>query len=136
MKEYRLARLQELPGFTFHAHGYLRPAEAWSRLFDAGGPFDAVINLAARAGVRASVENPWVFVDTNMTGTLNLLEAVPPERHPQVHPGLHLQHLRQRRAPAHPRDGRQRPARCSRMRPARRAPRRCAMPTTSSTAST
>jgi nucleoside-diphosphate-sugar epimerase len=39
------------------------------------GPFDAVINLAARAGVRASVENPWSFVDTNLTGTVNLLEA-------------------------------------------------------------
>jgi nucleoside-diphosphate-sugar epimerase len=33
-----------------------------------------VINLAARAGVRPSVENPWVYVDTNTTGTLNLLE--------------------------------------------------------------
>ena len=36
--------------------------------------FDAVINLAARAGVRQSVQNPWVYVDTNVTGTLNLLE--------------------------------------------------------------
>jgi nucleoside-diphosphate-sugar epimerase len=36
--------------------------------------FAAVINLAARAGVRQSVENPWVYVDTNVTGTLNLLE--------------------------------------------------------------
>ena len=35
---------------------------------------DAVINLAARAGVRHSVENPWVYVNTNVTGTLNLLE--------------------------------------------------------------
>jgi nucleoside-diphosphate-sugar epimerase len=33
-----------------------------------------VINLAARAGVRKSVEDPWVYVDTNITGTLNLLE--------------------------------------------------------------
>jgi len=32
------------------------------------------MNLTARAGVRASVENPWVYVDTNITGTLNLLE--------------------------------------------------------------
>jgi UDP-glucuronate 4-epimerase len=39
-----------------------------------GRTFDAVINLAARAGVRQSVENPWVYVDTNITGTLNLLE--------------------------------------------------------------
>ena len=37
-------------------------------------PFDAVINLAARAGVRQSVENPWVYYETNVTGTLNLLE--------------------------------------------------------------
>jgi nucleoside-diphosphate-sugar epimerase len=36
--------------------------------------FEAVINLAARAGVRASTENPWVFVDTNVTGSLNMLE--------------------------------------------------------------
>jgi UDP-glucuronate 4-epimerase len=33
-----------------------------------------VIHLAARAGVRSSVENPWAFVETNVTGTLNLLE--------------------------------------------------------------
>lgn len=36
--------------------------------------FDVVINLAARAGVVQSVENPWVYIDTNVTGTLNLLE--------------------------------------------------------------
>ena len=36
--------------------------------------FDAVLNLAARAGVRQSVENPWVYAETNITGTLNLLE--------------------------------------------------------------
>ena len=36
---------------------------------------DAVVNLAARAGVRQSIDNPWVYYDTNVTGTLNLLEA-------------------------------------------------------------
>lgn len=36
---------------------------------------DAVINLAARAGVRQSIDNPWAYYDTNVTGTLNLLEA-------------------------------------------------------------
>ena len=36
---------------------------------------DAVINLAARAGVRASVEDPWAYLDTNTKGTLNLLEC-------------------------------------------------------------
>jgi len=37
-------------------------------------PFDAIVNLAARAGVRQSVENPWVYFETNVTGMLNLLE--------------------------------------------------------------
>jgi len=37
--------------------------------------FHAVINLAALAGVRASLENPWAFLDVNVRGTLNLLEA-------------------------------------------------------------
>jgi len=36
---------------------------------------DGVINLAARAGVRASVEDPWSYIDTNLNGTLNLLEC-------------------------------------------------------------
>lgn len=36
---------------------------------------DAVINLAARAGVRSSVEDPWAYLDTNVKGTLNLLEC-------------------------------------------------------------
>ena len=36
--------------------------------------FSGVINMAAWAGVRASVKNPWIYVDSNMTGTLNMLE--------------------------------------------------------------
>lgn len=36
--------------------------------------FDACIHLAARAGVRYSTQNPWVYIETNVTGTLNLLE--------------------------------------------------------------
>jgi nucleoside-diphosphate-sugar epimerase len=38
-------------------------------------PIYSVINLAARAGVRASVEDPWIYLDTNVKGTLNLLEC-------------------------------------------------------------
>ncbi len=72
LKYYRLDRLKQLPEFSFFQIDICnRPA--LENVFQAG-PFNAVINLAARAGVRASVENPWVFVDTNMTGTLNLLE--------------------------------------------------------------
>jgi nucleoside-diphosphate-sugar epimerase len=74
MKEYRLRRLQALSGFTFHKldiadRSLLNPQ---SPIFNQ--EFEAVINLAARAGVRESVEDPWAFMETNLTGTLNLLE--------------------------------------------------------------
>jgi len=75
MKEYRLRQLQALPGFEFvkadiSDRTILNPQSKISNQ-----PFNAVINLAARAGVRASVENPWAFIDTNVTGTLNMLET-------------------------------------------------------------
>ena len=79
MKDYRLRKLQKEPLFSFYEMD-ISDRQAMQRLQSdtvekAGFPgFDAIINLAARAGVRASVENPWVYVDTNVTGTLNLLE--------------------------------------------------------------
>lgn len=71
MKEYRLRKMQALPGFTFHKLDISDKA-----IIDQfkGETFNGVINLAARAGVRYSVENPWVFVESNVIGTLNLLE--------------------------------------------------------------
>jgi nucleoside-diphosphate-sugar epimerase len=72
MKEYRLNRLLQLPGFSFQRMDVSDRLSVES--LDCLGPFDATINLAARAGVRASVEDPWLFVNTNMTGTLNMLE--------------------------------------------------------------
>ncbi len=69
MKEYRLQKLQSLPGFTFQKLN-ISDCKAVEIL----PAFDAIINLAARAGVRASVENPWTFYETNLSGTLNLLE--------------------------------------------------------------
>jgi UDP-glucuronate 4-epimerase len=78
LKQWRLAQLQGKPGFRFHQLDIcdrsalaelFRPTHHTSRI-----TFDAILNLAARAGVRQSVENPWVYVDTNVTGTLNLLE--------------------------------------------------------------
>jgi UDP-glucuronate 4-epimerase len=79
MKEYRLEGLINREGFRF-AQFDIADIKSLEDLFKSEvGPentqdFSAVINLAARAGVRQSVENPWVYVDTNMTGTLNLLE--------------------------------------------------------------
>jgi len=72
MKTHRLERLQKRTGFAFikldisDRQGVAALAEL--------GQFAAVINLAARAGVRASVADPWVCVETNTIGTLNLLE--------------------------------------------------------------
>ncbi len=73
VKEWRLDQLQGKPGFTFY-HLDITNRATLDALFDPAHIFDAVINLAARAGVRTSVENPWIYFDTNVTGTLNLLE--------------------------------------------------------------
>jgi len=50
-------------------------ADAVDRIFDSHGPFDLIIHLAARAGVRPSIQHPALYVRTNVEGTLNLLEA-------------------------------------------------------------
>jgi len=73
MKKFRLKNLLSRPGFHFHQQD-ISDKDAILGLAEEVQGAAAVINLAARAGVRASVENPWVYVDTNMTGTLNLLE--------------------------------------------------------------
>ncbi len=73
LKEYRLKRLLAYPGFSFTRMD-IADQEAVRALGEAEGPFEAVINLAARAGVRASVADPWMYLDTNTYGTLNLLE--------------------------------------------------------------
>ncbi len=71
VKKWRLSQHQEIPHFHFHCVDICDPS-ALEKIFQT--KYDAVINLAARAGVRQSVENPWVYIDTNITGTLNLLE--------------------------------------------------------------
>ena len=71
VKEYRLRKLQEMPGFAFHKLDISNKSVIDSFM---GERFDGVINLAARAGVRASVKDPWIYVESNMIGTLNMLE--------------------------------------------------------------
>lgn len=71
MKDYRLKRLQSFPEFMFHKLD-ISDKTVVDHLKDQ--KFDGVINLAAWAGVRASVKNPWIYVESNMTGTLNMLE--------------------------------------------------------------
>lgn len=73
LKDYRLARLKQQPGFTFY-RGDICDRPLLEKIGEEQGTIDAVIHLAARAGVRASTENPWGVVDTNLVGSLNLLE--------------------------------------------------------------
>jgi len=78
LKEWRLAQLEPRSGFTFSKLD-ICDKDALSELFranheDGGSGFSAVINLAARAGVRQSVDDPWIYLETNAIGALNLLE--------------------------------------------------------------
>jgi UDP-glucuronate 4-epimerase len=75
-KRANLAELAALPGadrFTF-VQGDIRDRKLLDELF-AKHQFTAVAHLAAMAGVRVSVEDPWLYYDVNLTGTLNLLDA-------------------------------------------------------------
>ena len=73
MKHWRVANLLERSSIDW-ANGDITDRDSVSGLVGEFAP-DAVINLAARAGVRQSIDNPWIYYDTNVTGTLNLLEA-------------------------------------------------------------
>lgn len=73
LKLARLARIENLPGFTF-AKMDLHDRPALEALF-AQHNFDAVINLAAQAGVRYSLENPQAYIDSNIVGFTNILEC-------------------------------------------------------------
>ncbi|MHB1035480.1 MAG: NAD-dependent epimerase/dehydratase family protein [Pirellulales bacterium] len=84
LKEWRLAQLKGRANFCFHrldisdlaavARRFGEDAEAATSGDIDERPYSAVVNLAARAGVRFSVENPWVYYQANVNGTLNLLE--------------------------------------------------------------
>jgi nucleoside-diphosphate-sugar epimerase len=74
LKEWRLARLLPRRGFSMERLDICDRA-GLERLWERHkGGFEAVVNLAARAGVRQSVQDPWVYFETNVTGTLNLLD--------------------------------------------------------------
>ncbi len=83
LKKARLALLTPKAGFEFRMIDIADRA-AMDRVF-ADHRFDAVVNLAAQAGVRYSLQNPQAYVDANITGFLNVLEGV---RHTQ--PAAHL----------------------------------------------
>ena len=72
IKEYRLKQLKKYPNFKFFKTD-IEDIKTLDKIFSKN-KISSVINLAARAGVRYSMENPFVYVSTNMMGTLNLLE--------------------------------------------------------------
>ena len=84
LKRWRLEQLTRRAGFRFQQLD-ITDQVSLEKLFEADArtddeadvdqrPYSAVINLAARAGVRPSVENPWIYFQANCDGTLNLLE--------------------------------------------------------------
>ncbi|NMG22830.1 NAD-dependent epimerase [Brasilonema bromeliae] len=73
LKKARLAQLHSQPGFTFQFLELSDRPEV-AQLFQ-NYTFDYVVNLAAQAGVRYSLQNPWVYIDSNITGFVNLLEG-------------------------------------------------------------
>jgi UDP-glucuronate 4-epimerase len=73
LKKARLARLQQQPGFRFALLDLVDRA-GMAALF-AKERFDRVVHLAAQAGVRYSMTNPHVYVDSNVTGTLHVMEG-------------------------------------------------------------
>ena len=79
LKEARLARFMQHPNFTFEKLD-IADREGVARLFR-DNKFDAVMNLAAQAGVRYSLVNPAAYVDANLVGFGNLLEGC---RHSKV----------------------------------------------------
>ncbi len=74
LKRWRLAQLKGFDSFRFYRVD-IENYEALRVIFQ-NHTFDAVINEAARAGVRYSLRDPWVYLRTNAYGTLNLLELM------------------------------------------------------------
>lgn len=73
IKEARLAELQKFENYTF-VKGNLADKELISSIFEKYNP-DIVVNLGAQAGVRYSITNPDAYIESNMIGFFNILEA-------------------------------------------------------------
>jgi UDP-glucuronate 4-epimerase len=74
LKLYRLDKLKNMYGFSF-TQGDIEDLDLLEKIFSEN-KFDAVLNLAARAGVRYSLENPHIYMSTNAHGMLNILEMM------------------------------------------------------------
>ena len=86
LKEYRLAQIEEAAKSSPAAHvfvkGNIADRELVNGLFDQYH-FDVAVNLAAQAGVRYSIDHPDVYIESNLIGFYNILEAC--RHHPVEH---------------------------------------------------
>jgi len=73
IKEARLSRFAEHPNYT-HFRIDIANRQAIDQIFKTLKP-QRVINLAAQAGVRYSIENPYAYIDSNIVGFANILEG-------------------------------------------------------------
>ncbi len=73
LKEARVAKLLESRGFEF-VRADIADRTAMEGVFS-GGRFDAIASLAAQAGVRYSIQNPYAYVEANVMGFMNVLEG-------------------------------------------------------------
>ena len=73
LKEFRLNELAKYPAFTF-VKGNIADKELITELFEKYKP-SVVVNLAAQAGVRYSITNPDAYIESNLLGFYNILEA-------------------------------------------------------------
>ena len=74
LKQARLERLRGRNGFSFHRVD-IADRDALFELVDGQPGLDRVVHLAAQAGVRYSIENPYAYIDANVMGQLVVLEA-------------------------------------------------------------
>ena len=73
LKEARLLQLKDNDRFTFYKVDII-DKDAVNTIFETESP-EHIIHLAAQAGVRYSIENPYAYIDSNITGFMNILEA-------------------------------------------------------------
>ena len=73
LKEARAERLEQRDGFRM-VRMQCEDREGMAKLFEEHG-FDRVIHLAAQAGVRYSIENPFAYIDANISGFMTILEG-------------------------------------------------------------
>ncbi len=84
LKESRLGQLESNSHFKFQKLDVSKKEEV-DGFFKKNGPFDCVIHLAAQAGVRHSLKDPYAYVDSNVTGFLTILENIRHQKEKKAH---------------------------------------------------